>query len=144
MTDIYARNFRKLAKLGIVDIVHDLLDSENDGYARLKSAGFMDLVIDPIAKDGRWLIFSMAHYYKQNGDRVPDPDMVVRIDPDAGMADVQNYHDSFGFRQVYHRIDGHTLIDITAKRELNAFLGKWLTNLKRQGFDGKKDRAGVA
>ena len=44
----------------------------------LKSGGFMDLHFEKIGKN----VFSLAHYYKQNGDLVPDPDMVIRVNPE--------------------------------------------------------------
>lgn len=111
------RIYQKLESLGVLKVKE---------HARLKSSGFMDLVIERLG-DSR---YSLSHYYEQNGDLVPDPDMEIRVFPDMRMAEALTYQDSFGFRCVHD--DGK--IDAAAKKELNAFLEQWLTNLIEQGF----------
>ncbi len=72
---------------------------------KLQSEGFMDLIIESLGDN----IISLAHYYQQNGDSIPDPDMTVRIH-DHGMAEALTFQDS------------------------SQFLNFWLTNLEKQGF----------
>lgn len=98
----------------------------------LKSPGFMDLHIERLSKD----TIALTHYYQQNGDLIPDPDMEIRIYHKTKMAEALSYQDSFGFRRVYPE---DNKIDIKAKKELNQFLLTWLRNLRLQGFKTERE-----
>ena len=108
----------KLDKLGILQVKESV---------HLKSGSFMDLVVERLGENH----FSLTHYYEQNGDLCPDPDMEIRIMPDMEMAEALSYQDSFGFRKVYYP---DNMVDLKAKKDLNQFLNTWLNNLKKQGF----------
>ena len=90
----------------------------------------MDLSIDVLWREEGKTTISMTHYYKQNGDLVPDPDMEIAMHTNIKMAEALSYQDSFGYRRVYHSDD---MVDLKAKKELNSFLNKWLNNLEMQG-----------
>lgn len=125
---IYERNFEKLEKLGLIKEI-------KEGSTTLKSGSFMDLhfEIHNIEKD---LVYgSMAHYYEQNGDLCPNPDISFRIDRTAGTIEVLDYSDYFGYQNVYTE-DGKGVY-LKRKNSLNRFLGQWLSNLKKQGFKNK-------
>lgn len=114
-----------------------LTGGEFPDHLILKSGGFMDLHIETIRRietmrrgDGA-IDLSLAHYYRQNGDSVPDPDMEVRVYPALGIAEALSYQDSRVYRRVYHE-EGR--VNVSAKVELNRFLAMWLRNLKAQGF----------
>ncbi len=115
---IYNRIYSKLEALGIFEV---------KGSIHLKSSGFMDLVIEKLGDKH----YSLTHYYEQNGDLCPDPDMEVKVYPDTKMAEALSYQDSFGYRCVYPELGK---VDIKAKKELNIFLDKWLSNIINQGF----------
>ena len=117
---IYETNYNKLLKiLGNLDLNFEAL--------KLKSGGFMDLGVDKLGEDK----IALSHYYKQNGDMVADPDMIIKIHKDLKMVEAVTYQDSFGFRAVYPE-EGK--VDLRAKKDLNSFLGTWLRNLINQGF----------
>lgn len=116
---IYEQIYDKLEKIGILKL-------KPGQYTKLKSRAFMDLAVEHLYRN----VFSLTHYYKQGGDLVPDPDMQIRVMPEGKMAEAMSYQDTYGYRQVYS--DGK--VDLKAKKELNAFLNKWLSNLIRQGF----------
>lgn len=120
--DIYSRIYKKLEALGVMDVTESV---------HLKSSGFMDLVIEKLGDNH----YSLTHYYEQNGDLCPDPDMEIRVFPKerckAPMAEALSYQDSFGYRKVYPDLDH---VNIKAKKELNQFLDTWLKNLHEQGF----------
>ena len=97
------------------------------GYLKLTSNGFMPLVIEKIGNNK----ISMTHYYKLNGDLVPDPDITVRIYPDQKMAEALSYQDTYKYQEVYPEENKVSLI---LKKELNTFLNQWLLVLKKQGF----------
>ena len=47
----------------------------NINQVTLKSEPFMDLHFEKSGEN----TFAMAHYFEQNGDLVPDPDMEIRV-----------------------------------------------------------------
>ncbi len=128
--DIYQRNFNRLVKLGIINDKGELQFKE---ALKLKSTGFMDLNLDYLEEDDQGHIIAMAHNYEQNGDIMADPDMKVRIIPVMRSIEALTYQqDGMGLYQEVYPDPNH--IDIKAKKELNAFLEKWLKNLIDQGF----------
>ncbi|MFA5801549.1 MAG: DUF1249 domain-containing protein [Thermoleophilia bacterium] len=99
-------------------------------YMKLEAHGFMDLGVDKLYGDEESVTIALSHYYKQNGDMVPDPDMEVRIYPERKMAEALTYQDSFGYRVVYPKPG---FVNPKAKREMNVFLNQWLSNILAQG-----------
>lgn len=118
--DIYSRIYKKLDDLGVLDV--PIGES-----VHLKSSGFMDLVIEKLGENH----FSLTHYYEQNGDLCPDPDMEIKVFPKEKMAEALSFQDQFGYRKVYPDLNH---VNIKAKKELNEFLDTWLKNLHEQGF----------
>jgi len=136
---IYETIYRKLSKL-----VPNLAEIEE--YAKLTAPGYMDLGIDVIDRNDEYTVIALSHYYKHpSGDMIPDPDMEVRITHELQMAEAMSYQDTFGYQQVYHDWDTETQrfrkVAPRAKKELNSFLNKWLTNLLQQGH-AIADKAG--
>lgn len=121
--DIYSQIFTKLDRL-----THGL-DSffARKGYLKLKSAGFMDLVIEKIGDN----TISIAHYYEQNGDLVADPDITIKIYPDQKQAEALTFQNWISYMQVYPE---ENKVNLKLKKDLNSFLNFWLRNLKNQGF----------
>jgi len=121
----------------VYQVIYDKLDkltggiekfASTDNHLKLKSGGFMDLVIECNSKN----YISLTHYYTVNGDLCPDPDMEIKIYPNLKMAEAMTYQDIYRFQQVY--LDGGKKYYPALKRDLNTFLNKWLSNLKKQGF----------
>lgn len=46
-------------------------------YVKSQVPGIMDLSLDLPSRDGEIITVALSHYYEQNGDLIPDPDMVV-------------------------------------------------------------------
>lgn len=129
--NVYTRNFKKLVKLGIINDEGKL---QFQDAISLKSGAFMDLNLDDLGKDETGNIrFSMAHNFEQNGDIMADPDMEIRVIPEMQSVEALTYQlDSMGiFQRVYPEPNK---VDPKVKKELNSFLGKWLTNLIQQRF----------
>lgn len=93
--------------------------------------GYMDLNLDIIRRRKEKTVIALSHYFKQGGDMLADPDMVIAVYPDRAMAEALTYQDCYRYQEVYS--DGGRLVDIRAKRELNKFLSHWLNNLRIQG-----------
>ena len=128
---IYEKMFKKLER-----VIGDL--SNIPAYMKFEAHGFMDLNMDRLYGDEESVTIALSHYFKQNGDMVPDPDMEVRIYPAMKMAEALTYQDCFGYRVVYPTPDE---VNLKAKKDLNVFLNQWLTNILGQGFErsGGKD-----
>jgi uncharacterized protein YqiB (DUF1249 family) len=90
----------------------------------------------PQDRDTGAMVLSLCHYFLQNGDLCQDPEMVVRAFPPRG--DHPGRLEALSFQQtlppvysVVYPEPGKVVPRL--KRELNAFLGVWLRNLKAQG-----------
>lgn len=105
-------------------------------HAKLKSSGFMDLSVNILGSTDEYTDLALSHYYEQNGDLVPDPDMEIRVWK-HGAVEALAYQDTYGYQRVYHDFDAETgrptKYSPRAKKELNSFLAKWLRNLLDQG-----------
>lgn len=98
------------------------------GALKLKSEGFMDLSVN-LLEDNR---ISITHYYEQNGDLVPDPDMEITIYPETKTAWAETFQDY----RVYQTAEKHGY-------DLQRFLRMWLRNIKMQGHKLETEAAGV-
>jgi len=126
---IFERIFKKLDQLG----VNEFITSEGD-YRKSQVSGYMDLSIDKIYQGDNYTLISLQHYFKQNGDLVPDPDMVVKV-YDEGSAEAISFQDQFQYLEVYPYPNK---VIPKYKKELNAFLNTWLNNLIDQGHSLKQ------
>jgi uncharacterized protein YqiB (DUF1249 family) len=127
--DIYHRNYQKLLKL-----IPTLLDIKS--AAKLTASGFMDLNVDILLRHHKKIEIALSHYYKHpSGDMIADPDMTIAVYTEAQSVEVLTYQDCFGYRKVYS--DDMMAFSPSTKKELNAFLGQWLSNLLEQGHEIK-------
>ncbi len=129
----YSTIYSRLIQV-IPGLEQHLREGIESGKSTLNTAAIMDLNYDFLGKDakGQYSI-ALAHYYKQNGDMVPDPDMQIRVMPDTKMAEALSYQDIYGFQEIYSERDGKETVDLRLKKDLNGFLKTWLGNLIQQG-----------
>lgn len=121
---IYEANYQRLLKL-----VPDLKSIRE--YRKLSAEGFMDLSIDILSRDKNRRRVALSHTYKHpSGDLIPDPDMELEVDFDAGTVEALSYQDATVYRVVYPEAG---VVAPKAKKELNQFLTVWLKNLQSQG-----------
>ena len=123
---IHEKIFKKLEKI-LGEEMEDLPQ-----YQQFRARGFMELNVDLLHEDKESITIALSHYFKQNGDMIPDPDMEVRIYPDMKMAEALTYQDSFGYREVY---PAPSQVYLKAKKDLNIFLNQWLSYILAQGFE---------
>jgi uncharacterized protein YqiB (DUF1249 family) len=129
--DIHTRIYRRL-----LDVIPDLLTIEEHGKSEVD--GLMSLNFDVVQRTPEKLTIALSHYYKHHsGDMIPDPDMMVAVYIDRGMAEALTYQDMYIFTTVYSQDRTH--VDVAAKRSLNSFLNTWLGNLIEQGHIIKAD-----
>lgn len=103
---------------------------------KFESPCLMDLVVESTGKDfwGHPLI-SITHYFKQNGDLVPDPELTISLLAIQEIADVMTYQDQRYYEVVYPE-PGKFVPEL--KKELGEFLNVWLRNIESQGFKAKE------
>lgn len=127
MPTIYHCNFRKL--LGLIP---NLAGLHSGHYLRFEAGeAFMPLSVDTLYREGQRLCIALAHYFEQNGDLVPDPDMELRVDLENETVEALTYQDQRIYQEVY---PAPGKICPGLKKSLNAFLSTWLTNIENQGF----------
>lgn len=145
MSSIYERNYEKLKRL-----IPDLDDLTYADARKSKSSGYMDLNLDVLdistktvkgvgAEDQTFksIKIALSHYYKDSsGEMVADPDMEIEVWPSRKMAQALTYQDTYGFKMVYPE-PGKVYPKL--QKELNTFLGTWLTNCINQHHSLKSD-----
>jgi uncharacterized protein YqiB (DUF1249 family) len=136
--NVYTRNYGRLIRLGIIN---DKGELQFKDAISLERKPFMNLNLDELEKepDGNYT-FAMAHNFEQNGDIMADPDMTIRVIPVMHSIEALTYQlDSMGiYQKVYPKPN---MVYPKLKKELNAFLEKWLINLLQQGFKFVKNEA---
>ncbi|MEM9023329.1 MAG: hypothetical protein AAGB22_06290, partial [Bacteroidota bacterium] len=104
---IQERNFKKLLK-----IAPELPEALGAGHTHSKSSfgedsALMDLSLDVLQEEAPEVYrVALSHYFKQQGDMVPDPDMELRINLEEATVVPLTYQDQFGYQQVYTTSNG--------------------------------------
>ncbi|WP_414655371.1 DUF6908 domain-containing protein, partial [Extibacter muris] len=90
---------------------------------------FMPLTVEWVGE--HWL--SMSHYFEQNGDSLPDPDMEFMVDHEKQELHARTYDSAYQkyFQDVMQ--EGGS-IDERLEEELDEFAGKWLATIREQGY----------
>lgn len=91
---------------------------------------FMPLVVERLTEDR----YSMSHYYEQNGDLVPDPDMEIWRDENGIFYPVALQQNTGHYsRAIEFGADGKPSgFAPTVQRELVQFMTMWARNLRAQ------------
>lgn len=128
MNDIHARIYRNLiVALGQGDNPHQWPDAW-----KLEREPYQPLHVDVLERTRDHVTIALAHYYEQNGDLVPDPDMSVRLYPQHQMAEALTFQNSLVYTEVYAVVDGKRMVYPRAKASLNRFLLGWVRNIRWQ------------
>lgn len=104
---------------------------------KLEKHPYQTLHVDILEHHSDGVTMALAHYYQQNGDLIPDPDMQVRLHIRHEMAEALTFQNLYIYQQVYTESDGVRLINPLLKKQLNSFLLEWSRNLKTR-FSGVK------
>lgn len=104
-------------------------EKSSEFHARVVCDGFMPLVIEKHTKT-----VSITHYYEQNGDLVPDPDMEFYLTefgwvPAAIQFCTGNYR-----RATEYNNEGKLMANKKELRDQEAFAKMWARNILAQGF----------
>ena len=126
MTTLFQTNIEQLLK------AHNLLEkfqSQDEFHVRFDMPHYDRLVIERHSD-----MISVAHYFEQNGDLIPDPDVELHYPTWTPTAITQ----SFGYRrEKFIERGGHTLVDTRFHRDVSSFLMMWARNIQAQGWAEK-------
>ena len=125
LMSLYDSNFQKLKQL-----MPEL--DRLDGYFRSRVAGDCDLHVEILERSRYTVTMSLSYFFFEDGVRVADPDMKVRVYLDGQLAEslgCSGEHRHAVFRRL-SRMHGEEL-DVRWRR--NTILNKWLEYLTDQG-----------
>lgn len=114
----------------LLALLPDVQTMEAGSAVKMKAEPFMDLCIDVLRQQGTVTQISMAHYFEQNGDLVPDPDMEVMLMHVTRMALPVHFQNAIAYRVC---IEGTKVINGKELADQSSFLSIWLRNIKSQG-----------
>jgi hypothetical protein len=108
---------------------HGLDLSASEAHLKLEQDCYMPLVIEKVGLN----LISVAHYFRQNGDTIADPDVVFFMGYLEWVPiEIQQ---SFGYQQVAKvKDDGSAIshLNVRAQADLASFCRMWGKNIKEQ------------
>jgi len=124
------------------------VEASEGQHIKLEAGGFEPLTMENLQyRDYKGRpVYSIAHWYEQNGDLCCDPDMTFSVDHEAKTIWPLTYQmDCFGqYQQAFKRqADGKMTYSPYYLRELDEFLWQWLKNLEMQGFRKELEKCAI-
>lgn len=117
----------------VLELLVDGLD-EPGASKKIDNApgAFMAICVERIEETSHGLVYSVAHYYEQNGDLVPDPDITLLRSADGEFYPL-SYQDGRVYR-VSAELNAHGCASLDRERQtdLAYFVGEWMRNMKAQ------------
>ena len=125
LMSLYDSNYARLLRL--IPELHRL-----DGYYRSRVAGDCDLHVEILERSRYTVTMSLSYFFYEDGVRIADPDMKVRVYLDGLLAESMGFsgehrHAAFTRLSRLHRDE----LDVRWRR--NIILNKWLEYLMDQG-----------
>ncbi len=128
--DRLSMNYKRL--LNIAPDLIERLENGEEIYGKSLKTGYDDFNIELIHKDNTGHYLAISHYYKQNGDLIPDPDMRILVNSENETVEALSFQNALYYRDVYNDIYERKLVNLNEKRSQNSFLENWLKNLIAQ------------
>jgi len=112
----------------IITLIPNLENMAARSHQVYKARGYGCIYLNILSEEKKerlpFKIISLTHYYEQNGDLIPDPDMTIKIYSHRNMAEALTFQNCFTYQEVYPTKD---TVNLTLKKQLNSFLKSWLT-----------------
>jgi len=118
--------------------LNKLVEKLNDGYLKLNCSdgAFMSVTVEQIFYTNKHKIYSVAHYYEQNGDLMADPEMCFIFDLQEKVFTPSYYKQDgyLGREQESAFLVGDEIIvnDLKLQADHTRFANIWLRNIKQQ------------
>ena len=130
-------------------VMNTLTELAKDGHVKVDNGGpdFMAVVVERVREVEYGPVYSVTHYYEQNGDLMCDPDVeflkVVHVFERVGAKPGTFYfpltfrQDNLGIDQqavIFNEVDGKTVTRCNrkAQADLVTFCNQWMRNIKNQ------------
>ena len=125
---LYESNFLRLRHL-----VPEL--DRLDGYYQSRVAGDCDLHLEILDRSRYTITLSLSYFFRENGVRIADPDMKVRVYLDGQMAEAMSLgRPGNNCRHAeLRRLAREHSAELSARWRRNIVLNKWLEYLMHQG-----------
>ena len=103
------------------------------------TGSFMAACIEIIGKTGLGPLVSIAHYYRQEGDLMRDPDVVFVVGADEHIYPISFRQDSLGvYLESAVVQDGQWKVRTKMQADLCSFCNQWMHNIEQQQNLGGK------
>ena len=111
------------------------LCDDGNGYVKIDNAkgAFMSVVVEKIDETDKGPLYSVAHYYTQNGDAMRDPEMTF-LRMYGQFVPCYYLQDNLGIEQnsVFRNEDGRWKINKRLQEQHASFANLWMKNIKQQ------------
>lgn len=123
----------------VLDLLTEGLQEEGDRNKTDNRPGYMAVVVELIESSpaGSYELFSVTHYYRQNGDLMRDPEMIFFKSFNGQYYPVYYRQDSLGVEQesvVFMGRDSIKAFYPKMQAGQAAFANIWMRNIKLQQF----------
>jgi uncharacterized protein YqiB (DUF1249 family) len=122
---LYESNYLRLMQL--VPELHRL-----DGYYRSRVAGDCDLHVEILERSRYTVTLSLSYFFVDDGERVADPDMKVRLYLDGRLAEAMSLGGEHLHAELRRLCRAHRH-ELDKRWHRNIVLNKWLDYLMEKG-----------
>lgn len=115
-------------------ILEHLVDGLDVGDSKKVDDGgpFMAVHVEALQRTGAGVLYSIAHYFEQNGDLVPDPDVVFVRRADGTFCPISFQNSLVCNQPVRWFEDGTIEIDAREQASIAGFANTFLRNISEQ------------
>lgn len=106
--------------------------SRLDGYYRSRVAGDCDLHVEILERSRYTISMSLSYFFNQDGSRIADPDMKVKVYLDGQMAESTGFSGEH-LHAAFRRLTRMHRAELDTRWRRNIILNKWLEYLIDQG-----------
>ena len=129
----------------IFNIVLEMCNKSNERYIKIDNSKgvYMTLSVEFLYSLGKYSVYSFSHYYKQNGDMCPDPDMTFFVETKEPKNIIPaTFQDSYSYKEICELSTiGELTVNCMMKlKDLCQFSKIWLKNIYEQQ-ELKQERA---
>ena len=125
LMSLYESNYLRLQRL-----IPEL--NRLDGYYRSRVAGDCDLHVEILERSRYTITLSLSYFFYENGRRIADPDMKIRVYLDGQLAETMGFCGEHRHTELRRLCRIHRA-ELDTRWRRNIVLNKWLEYLMDQG-----------